>query len=175
MVDTVKVAAALRQGDDPYGFKLKGERPEKILVINCGSSSLKYTFSDMPNDSRNASRLVERIGIESRRVLRHGPRPCRLRGRRPGRRCGGNVLGLFRNAQEATQTERRHRPLPASAEAALSFLPTVGGMNECLYHSYIPLVPRTKEAAITKRVLILDSARGVFRHCGDGPGKEHTE
>src|SRR6516165_7812514 len=45
MGDPLK-AAALRRGDDPYGLKLKGERPEKILVINCGSSSLKYSFYD---------------------------------------------------------------------------------------------------------------------------------
>src|SRR6516164_7029417 len=38
LADPLK-AAALHQGDDPYGLKLKGERPEKILVINCGSSS----------------------------------------------------------------------------------------------------------------------------------------
>jgi phosphate propanoyltransferase/cyclic nucleotide-binding protein len=42
MADPAKAAAAVRRGDDPYGLKLKGERPEKILVINCGSSSLKY-------------------------------------------------------------------------------------------------------------------------------------
>ena len=42
--DPAKAAAALRKGDDPYGLKLKGERPERILVINCGSSSLKYRF-----------------------------------------------------------------------------------------------------------------------------------
>jgi acetate kinase len=35
MADPTKAAAALRQGDDPYGLQLKGERPEKILVINC--------------------------------------------------------------------------------------------------------------------------------------------
>src|SRR4030095_7574094 len=44
MTDPVKAAAAMREGDDPYGLKLKGERPEKILVINCGSSALKYSF-----------------------------------------------------------------------------------------------------------------------------------
>ena len=46
MTDPAKAAAALRESDDPYGLKLKGERPEKILVINCGSSSLKYSFYD---------------------------------------------------------------------------------------------------------------------------------
>ena len=51
MVNPLKAAAALRRGDDPYGLKLKGERPEKILVINCGSSSLKYSFYDTADDS----------------------------------------------------------------------------------------------------------------------------
>src|SRR5262245_47024405 len=46
LADPAKAAAALRKGDDPYGLKLKGERPEKILTINCGSSSLKYSFYD---------------------------------------------------------------------------------------------------------------------------------
>src|SRR5262249_19886629 len=38
MADPAKRAAALQKSEDPYGLKLKGERPEKILVINCGSS-----------------------------------------------------------------------------------------------------------------------------------------
>ena len=40
MVSSSAAAAAFQQSDDPYGMRLKGERPEKILVINCGSSSL---------------------------------------------------------------------------------------------------------------------------------------
>ena len=67
-------AAALRQGDDPYGLKLKGERPEKILVINCGSSSLKYSFYDTADDSRYAQGLVERIGIDGTRLKHRGPK-----------------------------------------------------------------------------------------------------
>ena len=54
LADPAKAAAALQQGDDPYGLKLKGERPEKILVINCGSSSLKYSFYDTADESRHA-------------------------------------------------------------------------------------------------------------------------
>lgn len=42
----------------------------KILVINCGSSSLKYQFLDMSNESVLAKGLVERIGIEGS-VLKH--------------------------------------------------------------------------------------------------------
>ncbi|TLD43632.1 MAG: Acetate kinase [Candidatus Jettenia ecosi] len=62
--DPAKSAAALRQGDDPYGFKLKGERPEHILVVNCGSSSLKYTFYDTEDEGRHVRGQVERIGLE---------------------------------------------------------------------------------------------------------------
>ena len=36
----------------------------KILVINCGSSSLKYQFIDMENEEVLAKGLCERIGIE---------------------------------------------------------------------------------------------------------------
>ncbi len=72
MADPLKAAAALRRGDDPYGFKLKGERPEKILVINCGSSSLKYNFYDTADESRHARGLVERIGISGTRLAHRG-------------------------------------------------------------------------------------------------------
>lgn len=36
----------------------------KVLVINCGSSSLKYQLIDMANETAIAKGLVERIGIE---------------------------------------------------------------------------------------------------------------
>ena len=36
----------------------------KVLVINCGSSSLKYQLIDMENETALAQGLVERIGIE---------------------------------------------------------------------------------------------------------------
>src|ERR1700751_5714946 len=72
MADPVKAAAALREGDDPYGLKLKGERPEKILVINCGSSSLKYSFYDTNDESRNANGAIERIGLDKTRLKHRG-------------------------------------------------------------------------------------------------------
>jgi acetate kinase len=43
---------------------LKGEIIMKVLVINCGSSSLKYQLIDMSNEGVLAKGLVERIGIE---------------------------------------------------------------------------------------------------------------
>ena len=42
----------------------------KILVINCGSSSLKYQFINMTNEEVLAKGLVERIGMEGS-ILTH--------------------------------------------------------------------------------------------------------
>ncbi|MFR5794303.1 MAG: hypothetical protein ACLUI3_01150 [Christensenellales bacterium] len=44
----------------------------KILVINAGSSSLKFQLIDMDDESVKAKGLVERIGIEART----SSRPC---------------------------------------------------------------------------------------------------
>lgn len=72
IADPQKAAAAFRQSDDPYGLQLKGERPEKILVINCGSSSLKYSFFDSEDESNTARGQVERIGIAGTRLIHKG-------------------------------------------------------------------------------------------------------
>lgn len=74
LADPTMAAAALRQSEDPYGLKLKGERPERILVINCGSSSLKYSFYDTADESRQARGQVERIGIDGNRLSHRGPK-----------------------------------------------------------------------------------------------------
>jgi len=66
-------AAALRASRDPYGLELGGERAEKILVVNCGSSSLKYSFFDTSNASRNAHGMVEKIWLDGTRLAHHGP------------------------------------------------------------------------------------------------------
>ena len=36
----------------------------KVLVINCGSSSLKYQVLDMTDETLLAKGLVERIGMD---------------------------------------------------------------------------------------------------------------
>ena len=72
--DPAKTKAALEQGNDPYGLMLKGERPEKILVINVGSSSLKYSFYDTEDESRHARGLIERIGLEGTQMKHRGPK-----------------------------------------------------------------------------------------------------
>ena len=72
MVDPAKGSVAFRPCDDPYGLELKGERPERILVINCGSSSLKYSFFDTAKASHQAVGLVERIGQNGMRLVHRG-------------------------------------------------------------------------------------------------------
>ncbi|NED15650.1 acetate kinase [Streptomyces sp. SID9124] len=49
-----------------------GGRPSRVLVLNSGSSSLKYQLLDMRDRSRLASGLVERIGEETSRLV-HTP------------------------------------------------------------------------------------------------------
>jgi len=66
LADPAKTKAALQQDKDPYGLTLKGERPEKILVINVGSSSLKYSFYDTEEESRHARSEERRVGKECR-------------------------------------------------------------------------------------------------------------
>ncbi len=44
----------------------------KVLVLNCGSSSLKYQLFDMEKESALGKGLVERIGIEGS-LLKHSP------------------------------------------------------------------------------------------------------
>ena len=74
VADSAKTKAALQQGNDPYGLMLKGERPEKILVVNVGSSSLKYSFCDSADEARHAKGLVERVGLDGTRLKHRGPK-----------------------------------------------------------------------------------------------------
>ncbi len=42
-----------------------GQQAQNVLVINCGSSSLKYQLLDMTDERLLAKGLVERIGLET--------------------------------------------------------------------------------------------------------------
>jgi acetate kinase len=55
-------AASFRAADDPYGLKLHTSEAVKLLVINCGSSSLKYNLFDTADEANNVRGQVERIG-----------------------------------------------------------------------------------------------------------------
>jgi acetate kinase len=56
------------------GLELAGERAEKIVVINCGSSSLKYSLYDTTDDSRTVRGQVECIGIDGTKLVQRGPK-----------------------------------------------------------------------------------------------------
>ncbi|MCD4736043.1 MAG: acetate kinase, partial [Bacteroidales bacterium] len=44
----------------------------KIFVLNCGSSSIKYKFYNMPEGKVLASGLAEKIGLKSGRIIHKG-------------------------------------------------------------------------------------------------------
>ncbi len=63
--EQVRVEGAWKSVPDPYGFRLAPASPKKILVINCGSSSLKYNYYDTADEKNNLEGNVEGIGSES--------------------------------------------------------------------------------------------------------------
>jgi acetate kinase len=58
-------ARAAKKSADPYGFSLAGESPQMILVVNCGSSSLKYRLFDTEHQETRVLGLIERIGLSA--------------------------------------------------------------------------------------------------------------
>ena len=56
----------------------------KVLVINAGSSSLKYQLLDTDNQEVLAKGLCERIGIDGKFTYKQGPRQGDHRRRRRG-------------------------------------------------------------------------------------------
>ncbi|MCX5399808.1 acetate kinase [Streptomyces sp. NBC_00102] len=72
MTDPNTEATTARTGQDGAGAASSGAH--RVLVLNSGSSSVKYQLLDMRDHSRLASGLVERIGEETSRLV-HTPRP----------------------------------------------------------------------------------------------------
>jgi len=64
----------MRTSADPYGLRLQGERRQKLLVVNCGSSSLKYSFYDTADEAHDARGHVERIGLPGTCLAHRGPK-----------------------------------------------------------------------------------------------------
>ncbi len=62
--------ARLESEKDPYGLDLTPDEPQKLLVVNLRSGSLKYSFFDTDDDARNAAGQVEWIG-EPRALQTH--------------------------------------------------------------------------------------------------------
>ena len=55
-------AKAFGDSDDPYGLSLSSTEPMTILVVNCGSSSLKYSTFDTARPDLNAHGKIEHGG-----------------------------------------------------------------------------------------------------------------
>lgn len=64
-----RIKHAWASAQDPYGLSLSTTNPMKILVINCGSSSLKYSYFDTAAEANNIDGLVDMIGLESSRLI----------------------------------------------------------------------------------------------------------
>jgi len=74
MGDPVRAAAITRQDDIAGLLELKGERPERILVLNTGSSSLKYSYFDTEHPENRLRGQIERIGMSGTRLYQRGPK-----------------------------------------------------------------------------------------------------
>jgi acetate kinase len=71
--EQMRIEAAWQNVPDPYGLGLSSPTPMKILVINCGSSSLKYNFFNTERPSDNCEGIVERIGLKTSQIVsKHG-------------------------------------------------------------------------------------------------------
>jgi acetate kinase len=67
--EQIRVEDAWQSAPDPYGLKLTPATPMKILVINCGSSSLKYNYFDTAHETNNLEGMVERIGLDNSSII----------------------------------------------------------------------------------------------------------
>jgi len=74
MSDPANVAAVMRKDDINGLLALKGERPQRILVLNCGSSSLKWSLFDTGQPGNDVHGHIERIGDGGTRLVQHAPR-----------------------------------------------------------------------------------------------------
>jgi acetate kinase len=74
MAEPAKAAAIAHHSDAASLLALKSERPECVLVVNCGSSSLKYSFFDTAHPENAAHGHIERIGESGTRLTQHSKR-----------------------------------------------------------------------------------------------------
>lgn len=60
-------AKAFSKKKDLYGFKLKSTEPIKIMVINCGATSLKYNLYNTADETLNVTGRILRLGSDQAR------------------------------------------------------------------------------------------------------------
>lgn len=74
MGDPARAGALQQKSEDFGGLELKGERPETILVLNCGSSSIKYSLFETERPESTVHGQIERIGTEQTHLVQRGSR-----------------------------------------------------------------------------------------------------
>jgi len=72
MQDPAKASAVMRERSAAGVLELKGERRERILVLNCGSSSLKYSLFDTERPESTTRGHIERIGVTGTKLTQAG-------------------------------------------------------------------------------------------------------
>lgn len=105
-------SSALRKSDDPYGLSLRGDKPERLLVICCDESSLKYHLYDTHDERNDIDGRIEGIGKDD------ASHTWRFRGKTESRRLPG---GTHREAFAALTTQVR-----ASVPVGLADVTAVG-------------------------------------------------
>ncbi len=63
---------ALQRSKDPYGLDLRSTQPRSLLVVNCGSSSLKYKLYHTEQPDRECSGSVSGLGTETAELVYDG-------------------------------------------------------------------------------------------------------
>jgi len=105
--EQIRVEEAWQKAPDPYGLTLSSPIPMKILVINCGSSSLKYSFFDTVDEATNREGIVEEIGSEDSRLISKsiGALVSKQLGRIDHREAFKAVLGLLTDKKDGVITD----------------------------------------------------------------------
>lgn len=146
----------------------------KVLVINCGSSSLKYQVLDMTNETLLAKGLVERIGIEGS-ILTHekiGMDKFKLTTPMANHKDAiGHVLDAIMNAEHGVVASMNeisavgHRVVHAGEKYASSVLITddvIAALEECVELAPLHNPPNLLGIAACKELMPTTPMVGVF-------------
>ncbi|MEL7657141.1 MAG: acetate kinase, partial [Bacillota bacterium] len=146
----------------------------KVLVINCGSSSLKYQVLDMTNETLLAKGLVERIGIEGS-IISHekiGMDKFKLTTPMANHKDAiGHVLEALTNAEHGVVSSMDeigavgHRVVHAGEKYASSVLITddvIAALEECIDLAPLHNPPNLLGIAACKELMPNTPMVGVF-------------
>lgn len=119
-----------------------------ILVLNCGSSSLKYQLINMENESPIAKGTIERIGIDGSNLLQKVPGRDNYKVEKP-----------IKNHEEATNL--MFSTLTDSTNGVVKSLDEISAIGHRVLHAGIK---------ITESILVDDKVKNNIRECFDlGP------